>query len=126
MKKLILIPLLFVGIVLFGQRVIVNDSIPYISGADTTVYVRLYAVDNWSISFDYSALDDVDDTLDLGGVVVNDGTAFNRLDDWRLPFIMADSTQAFEKSNFSFVYLAIKVTLGSSTEGTIYYTINKR
>ena len=126
MKKLILIPLLFVGIVLFGQRVIVNDSIPYISGADTTVYVRLYAVDNWSISFDYSALDDVDDTLDLGGVVVNDGTAFNRLDDWRLPFIMADSTQAFEKSNFSFVYLAINVTLGSSTEGTIYYTINKR
>jgi len=126
MKKLLLLSLLFFCIGAFGQRVIVNDSIPFPSGSDTTVYIRLYSVDNWSISFDYSNLDAADDTLDLGGVDVTDGSAFDRLDDWRLPFIMADSTQAFEKSNFSFIYLAIKVTPGSSTLGTITYTLVKR
>ena len=126
MKKLIFIPLLFLCFAMFGQRVIVSDSIPFPAAADTTVYVRMYSVDNWSISFDYSALDAANDTLDLGGVNVTDGSAFGRLDDIRLPFIMSGDTKPFEKSNFSFVYLAIRFAPGSSTSGTITYTLIKR
>ena len=126
MKKLIFLPLLLICFASFGQRVIVNDSIVFPSGDDMTIYKRLFAVDNLSISFNYSNLDATDDTLDLGGVVLNDGSAFNRLDDVRLPFILSDTTVAFEKSNFSFPWIAIKFTKGSSTEGTITYTIIKR
>ncbi len=110
---------------MFGQRVIVSDSITFPVGLDTTVYVRLFSVDNLSISFDYSALDNTDGLLDLAGVNVTTGT-FNRLDDIRLPFTLSGTTQGFEKSNFSFIYLAIKFTVVSNTEGTITYTIVKR
>jgi len=125
MKKLLFLPLLFICLASFSQRVIVNDSIVYPAGDDTTIYKRLFAVDNLSISFDYSNCDGVD-TLDLGGVTIIDGTSFNRLDDIRLPFTLSDSTVAFEKSNFSFPWIAIKRTVGTSTEGTITYTIIKR
>ncbi|HDY90452.1 MAG TPA: hypothetical protein ENH82_20320 [bacterium] len=125
MKKLIFLPLLFICLASFGQRVIVNDSIVFPLN-DTTIYKRLFSVDNLSISFDYSALDNTDGTLDLGGVTIIDGTAFNRLDDDRLPFTLADSTVAFEKDNFSFPWIAIKFSIGSNTSGTITYTIIKR
>lgn len=126
MKKLLLLPLLFVCLASFGQRIFLSDSIPAISGTDTTVYYMFYGVDNWSLEFNYDALDDTDGTLDLGSCYVNDGTMFNRLDDDRLPFTLADSTVAFEKDNYSFRYLAIKYTKNSNTSGTIFYRLIKR
>ena len=125
MKRLIFLPLMLLCFSVFSQRVIVNDSITFPAN-DTTIYWRLFTVDNWSISVDYSNLDAADGTFDLGGVDVADGTAFNRLDDVRLPFTLVDSTVAFEKDNFSFIYLAIKFSKGSNTSGTITYTIIKR
>lgn len=126
MKKLILLPLLFLSIACFGQRIFLSDSIPMITGTDTTVYWMFYSVDNWSLEVNYDALDDTDGTLDLGSCYVNDGTMFNRLDDDRLPFTLADSTVAFEKDNYSMRYLAIKFTKGSNTAGTIFYRLIKR
>ena len=126
MKRLIFLPLMLLCFSVFSQGVIVNDSITFPTGSDTTIYVRMYSVDNWSISFDYSALDGTNDTLDLGGVNVTDGSAFGRLDDIRLPFIMTGSTKPFEKTNFSFIYLAIRFAPGTSTEGTTTYTLIKR
>ena len=127
MKKLLFfLSLILICGAMSAQRVFVYDSIPFPAGTDTTIYRMLYSVDNWSFSFDYGALDDVDGTLDLGGVAVNDGTAFDRLDDTRLPFTLADSTVAFEKDNFSFRFVAIKFTVGSNTSGTIYFRITKR
>ena len=127
MKRLLFLLLIaLVPLLANAQRVIVHDSIPFPTASDTTVYVRFYDVDNWSLSANYSALDDTDWTFDLAGVDFNEGTVFDRLDDLRLPFTLADSTLAFEKSNFSFIYLAIKFTPNSSTEGTITYTIIKR
>ena len=126
MKKLLLIPLLFFCAGIFAQGIFLYDSIPFPSGTDTTVYYMFYTVDNWSIQFNYDALDDVDGLLDLGAADVNDGTVFDRLDDDRLPFTLADSTVAFEKDNYSFRYLAIKFTPVSCTSGTIYYRLIKR
>jgi len=127
MKKLLFFfAILLIGVTVNAQRVFEYDSIPFPAGSDTTIYRMLYSVDNWSFSFNYGALDNTDGTLDLGGVSVADGTAFDRLDDDRLPFTLADSTVAFEKDNFSFRYVAIKFTVGSNTSGTIYFRITKR
>ena len=126
MKKLILIPLLFFCAGIFAQGIFLYDSIPFPTGTDTTVYYMFYTVDNWSLQFNYDALDDVDGLLDLGACDVNDGTVFDRLDDDRLPFTLADSTVAFEKDNYSFRYLAIKFTKNSNTSGTIFYRLIKR
>jgi len=126
MKKLLLLPLLLICLSSFGQRIFLYDSIPMITGADTTIYRMFYSVDNWSIEFDYGDLDDVDGTLDIGSCYVADGTMFNRLDDWRLPFTLADSTVAFYMSNYSMRYLAIKFTKESNTSGTIFYRLIKR
>jgi len=126
MKKLLLLPLLFVCLVSFGQRIFLSDSIPMISGEDTTIYYMFYGVDNWSLEVNYDALDDTDGILDLGSCYVADGTMFNRLNDDRLPFTLADSTVAFEKDNYSFRYLAIKYTKNSNTSGTIFYRLIKR
>jgi hypothetical protein len=127
MKKLLfLFGIILISASLSAQRVFIYDSIPFPAGTDTTIYRMLYSVDNWSFNFNYGALDAADGTLDLGGVDVADGTAFDRLDDLRLPFTLADSTVAFEKSNFSFRYVAIKFTVNSCTSGTIYFRITKR
>lgn len=126
MKKLLLIPLLFVCFVLSGQRIFLYDSIVFPLGSDTTVYWMFYSNDNWSLQFNYSALDESDDLLDLGGADVNDGSVFDRLDDLRLPWTLLDSTVAFEKSNYSYRYLCIKFTPVSSGSGTIYYRLIKR
>ena len=126
MKKLLILLICFLPFAVNAQRVYVYDSIPFPAGTDTTIYRMLYSVDNWSFSFNYGALDDVDGTLDIAGVDVNDGTVFDRLDDDRLPFTLADSTVAFEKDNFSFRYVAILFTPNSCTAGTIFYRITKR
>jgi len=127
MKKLIF--LLLFGIMSFymanAQEIFKYDSIPLPSGADTTVYIPLFTRTNWSIEFDYSALDDVDATLDLGGASEKDGTSFVRLDDDRLPFTLSGSTVGFEKGYFSFRYLAIKLTKVSCTAGTTDYVLTK-
>ena len=125
MKRLIFLPLMLLCFSVFSQRIIVNDSIVRPSGDDTTIYRRLFTVDNWSISFDHSALDGVD-TLDLAGVTIIDGSSFNRIDDNRLPFTLSDSTVTFSKDYFSYPWIAIKRIVGTSTEGTITYTIIKR
>jgi len=127
MKKLLFFfAILLIGVTVNAQRIYLYDSIPFPAGSDTTIYRMFYSVDNWGLNFNYDALDDVDGTLDLGGVDVNDGTIFDRLDDLRLPYTMVDSTVSFEKSNFSFRYLAIKFTPNSCTSGTIYFRITKR
>ena len=126
MKKLILLLLCFVPLFLSAQRTFFLDSIPFPSGSDTTVYLMFYDVDNWGINFDYGALDNTDGILDLAGVDVSDGTVFDRLDDTRLPILLSDSAVSFEKSHFSFRYLAIKFTPNSCTSGTIIYRITKR
>ena len=126
MKKLIFLPLLFICLVTFSQQVFIFDSIPKVTGDDTTIYRLFYTPDNWSIEFNYGALDDTDATLDLGSAYVADGTMFDRLDDLRLPFTLADSTVFFEKSNYSGRYLCIKYTPNSVTSGTIFYRLIKR
>ena len=126
MKKLLLIPLFFFCASIFGQGIFLRDSIPIITAADTTIYYMFYTVDNWSLQVDYSDLDAADGVLDLGACDVNDGTVFDRLDDDRLPFTLADSTVAFEKDNYSFRYLAIKFTKNSNASGTIFYRLIKR
>lgn len=126
MKKLIFFPLLLICLSSFGQRIFLQDSIPIITGSDTTIYLMFYGNDNWSLQFNYSNLDASDGTLDLGGADVSDGTIFDRLDDSRLPYTLADSTVGFEKSHFSFRYIAIKFTKGSNTSGTIIYRLIKR
>jgi len=126
MKKLLLIPLLFICLSNFGQGIFLYDSIPFPTGTDTTIYYMFYSPDNWSLQFNYKALDNTDGVLDLGGADVNDGTIFDRLDDDRLPFVLADSTVAFEKDNYSFRYLCIKFTVNSNTSGTIFYRLIKR
>lgn len=131
MKRLIFLLMLFVPLSLGAQRTFIYDSIPCPAGLDTTIYRMFYDIENWGLNFDYGELDDVDGLLDLGGVDVADGTVFDRLDDLRLPFTLADSTVSFEKSNFSFRYLAIKFTLNSCTcagsgDWPIKFRITKR
>jgi len=127
MKKLIFILIItFIPFVMSAQRTYKTDSIPIITGADTTVYCFMYDNYNWGLEVDYGDLDDTDGTLDLGSCNVADGTIFNRLDNAQLPYTLADSTVAFEKSNYSFRFLAIKFTKGSNTSGTIFYKITRR
>ena len=102
MKKLILIPLLFVCVAMFGQQVFFQDSIRVPTGADTTVYKLFYTPDPWSMSFEYLDFDDTDAVLDIGeSGNTTDGTIFNRLDDDRLPFTLADSMVSFEKAAYN-------------------------
>ena len=127
MKKLIFILLLaLLPMVLSAQRVFRYDSIPFPSGTDTTKYILMYDNYNWGLEVNYKALDNTDGTLDLGSCDVVDGTIFNRLDDIRLPYTLADTTVAFEKSNYSFKILAIKFTVESNTEGTIFLRLTRR
>ncbi len=127
MKKLIFILLIaLLPIVMNAQRIFRYDSIPFPSGSDTTKYILMYDNYNWGLEVNYKALDNTDGELTLGGCDVADGTIFNELNSAYLPFTLADSTVAFEKSNFSFKYLAIKFTVNSNTEGTQYLRITRR
>ena len=81
---------------------------------------------NWGLEVNYKALDNTDGELTLGGCDVADGTIFNELNSAYLPFTLADSTVAFEKGNYSFKFLAIKFTVNSNTEGTIFLRLTRR
>jgi len=127
MKKLIFILLLaLLPMVISAQRVFRYDSIPFPTGTDTTKYIFMYDNNNWGLGVNYKALDDTDGELTLGGCDVADGTIFNELNSAYLPFTLADSTVAFEKGNFSFKFLAIKFTVNSNTEGTIFLRLTRR
>jgi len=122
MKRLIL----FLGIVLMGAMVFaqspsITGSIRVPDGADTTVYLSFQTEYAWGITFDYSAFDDVDAILDLGITMDADSNKFDRVDDIRLPFTLADSSVSFEKSNFPYGTLVIKLTKTSVTAGLLMY-----
>ena len=127
MKRLLfLLMIVFLPLCMNAQRLIRYDSIPYPAGSDTTVYVFMFDIYNWSLEYDYKNLSQTDGLLDLGACRVADGSVFNRLDDLRLPFTLADSTQGFEKSNYSFRFLAIKYTPVTGDSGTQFYWIYKK
>jgi hypothetical protein len=126
MKRLIFLLTLFIGTFCYGQRTVITGTIPIPTKTDTTIFVgNSFTGNNWSITFNYKTLNQHTGILDLGGADVSNRTMFDRLDDLRLPFVLADSTVSFEKSNFSFRYLGIKFTKGTCTTGTITYTIKR-
>lgn len=125
-RLLLLLMIVFLSLCMNAQRLIRYDSIPYPAGTDTTVYILMFDIYNWGLEYDYKNLSQTDGLLDLGGCWLADGTVFNRLDDLRLPFTLADSTIAFEKSNFSFKILAIKYTPVTADSGTQFYRIYRR
>jgi hypothetical protein len=126
MKKLIIVLLALLPLVSFGQRIYTLDSFPVPSGTDTIIYKKMITGVPWSIEFDYTALNKTDGTLDLGQCAVPDTLDFNRLDDLRLPFTLADSSVVFEKSTFPSRYIQIKFTKGTNTTGKrVYYWITK-
>ena len=123
MKKFILIPLLFICLIGFGQMYDKKDSIRYPNGADTTVYKSFFSDEPYGISFDYSNSDAVNGVLELGDCPVNDGSIFNAMSHDSLPYTMAYNTVSFKAASFNHAYLAIKVTKGGNTAGLyiIYY-----
>ena len=140
MKKLLLllILLMLIPVLTFGQRTYKLDSIVVadLTGTDTTVFVRFFSYGDWSIQFDYSNFDADDATLSLGNS--NDGTAFDKLDDSRFPYTLDVTTNSYTDEAgvtratlsvpddaFSFIYIGIKLTLNSVTDGTLYYKYAK-
>ena len=122
MKKLILIlGIVLISVACFAQSPSITGSIRVPDGDDTTVYIAFQTEYAWGATFDYSAFDDVDAVLDLGVTMAVDSNKFDRLDDIRLPYTMADSSESFEKSNFPFGTLAIKLTKNSVTAGLLVY-----
>jgi len=135
MKRLLtVLLLLIVPIMLFGQKTWENDSIVVtdLTGTDTTVFVRFYSYGDYSIQFEYSDFDADDGTLSLGNS--NDGTSFDKFDDSRLPYTLDVTTNAytdevggtratvtFTDDAYRTIYLGIKLTLNSVTDGTLYY-----
>lgn len=128
MKKLIVLLMIALPALSFGQRIYKLDSIriPDAPATDTIVYVKMITGYGWTAEFDFADLDATDGTLDLGQCAEPDTLDFNRLDDLRLPYTMVDSSVVFEKSTFLSRYLQIKVTSGTNTVGQkIYYWITK-
>jgi len=122
MKRLILIlGIALIGVMAFGQSASITGSIRVPNGADTTVYIAFQTEYAWGITFDYSAFDDVDAILDLGATMDADSNKFDRLNSAELPYTLADSSLSFEKDNFPFGTLAIKLTKTSVTAGLLMY-----
>jgi len=122
MKRLILfLGIVLMGVIVFAQSPSITGSIRVPDGADTTVYLSFQTEYAWGITFDYSAFDDVDAILDLGITMDADSNKFDRVDDIRLPFTLADSSVSFEKSNFPYGTLVIKLTKTSVTAGLLMY-----
>ena len=122
MKRLILfLGIVLMGVIVFAQSPSITGSIRVPDGADTTVYLSFQTEYAWGITFDYSAFDDVDAILDLGITMDADSNKFDRVDDDRLPFTLADSSLSFKASNFPFGTLAIKLTKTSVTAGLLMY-----
>jgi len=122
MKKLLLIlGIALISVTLFAQSPSITGSIRVPDGADTTVYIAFQTNYWWGITFDYSAFDDVDAVLDMGATMAADSNKFDRLDDNRIPYTMADSSESFKDNGFPFGTLAIKLTKNSVTAGLLVY-----
>lgn len=122
MKKLILIlGIVLMGAFAFAQSPSITGSIRVPDGADTTVYIQFRTDIPWGGNFDFSAFDDVDAVLDLGNTMHADSNKFDRLDDNRLPYTMADSSVSFKDDDFPYGVLAIKLTKNSVTAGLLLY-----
>lgn len=122
MKKLILVlGIVLMGLSVWGQRAAQTGSFRVPDGADTTVWLSFFTGDDYGINFDYSAFDDVDGILDLGFSMHADSNKFDRIDDDRLPFTLADSSVTFYDISFPSGVLGIKLTKGSNTSGLLLY-----
>lgn len=122
MKRLILIlGIVLMGVCVFGQSPSITGSIRVPDGDDTIVYIQFQTDYAWGGNFDYSAFDNTDAVLDLGVTMHADSNYFDRLDSSSLPYTMADSSVSFEKTNFPFGILAIKLIKNSVTEGLLLH-----
>ena len=135
MKKLIII-LLFalIATVSFGQRTWKTDSL--ITDQDTTYFMKFYSYGDWAIQFDYSSFDQDDWTLSLGNS--QDGTAFDKLDDSRLPYTLDVTTNSYTdeegetRATVTFSgdawrtrYIGIKIVEGTAGNDTLIYKWTK-
>ena len=126
MKRLIF--LLLIGLIpmlLMAQYQQRTGSFTVPTGADTTVYIPMGTKDNVEIEFNYKALDDTDGVLDLASIANKDSTTFDRVDDSRIPYTMADSTVTIRfVDGFPSKLLGAKFTKNSNTEGLpVYWTL---
>jgi len=135
MKKLLTILLLSLIITAsFGQKTWETDTMKVadLTGTDSIGFVRFYSYGDYSIQFEYSDFDADDATLSLGNS--NDGTSFDKFDDSRLPYTLDVTTNSytdeegdtratvtFEGYGYRTIYLGIKLTLNSVTDGNLIY-----
>lgn len=130
MKKLMILLLFLIPILTFGQRTWETDTL--ITDVDTTIFVRFYSYGDWGIQFDYSTFDQDDWTLSLGNS--QDGTAFDKLDDSRLPYTLDVTTNSYTdetgetRATVTFVgdawrtiYMGIKIDITSAGTDTLTY-----
>lgn len=130
MKKLMILLLFLIPILTFGQRTWETDTL--ITDVDTTIFVRFFSYGDWGIQFDYSTFDQDDWTLSLGNS--QDGTAFDKLDDSRLPYTLDVTTNSYTdeagetRATVTFVgdawrtiYMGIKIDITSAGTDTLTY-----
>jgi len=134
MKKLILLLLFLIPLMSWGQRTWKTDSL--ITDTDTTYFMKFFSYGDWAIQFDYSSYDQDDWTLSLGNS--QDGTAFDKLDDSRLPYTLdvttnsytdeAGATRAtvtFSGTAWRTRYIGIQVDVNSAGTDTLIYKWTK-
>lgn len=129
MKKILLL-LMFVPILVFGQRKIERGSI--ITNVDTTVFITGFRCDNdWSIAFEYGTLDNDDWTLSIGH---SDSWSFDKIDDSRVPYLLdittnaytdelgnARATVTFTGNGWRTLDLGIQIDVGTANADTLTY-----
>ena len=119
MKKTIVIVIAFLfGMMIFRSSEPSNIKTFWLTvptGTDTTYYFEFWHTEPWGAEVHYHDFDAADAVLDFGACSYPDGSSFNRLDNASLPFTLADSTVAIEKSSYNFKYLALKLTSNSVT-----------
>lgn len=95
------------------------------AGDDTTVYIPMGTPHNVIVAFNYKTFDDTDAVLDLADIANRDSVTFDRVDDIRIPYTMADSTEMFRwVDGFPSPYLGVLLTKNSVTAGlTVYWTL---
>ena len=123
MKKLIFLLLIgLIPILLSAQYQQRTGSFAVPAGDDTTVYIPMGTPANVEIEFNYKALDDTDGILDLASIAHKDSTTFDRVDDSRIPYTLADSTVTFRfVDGFPSRLLGVKMTKESNTAGLLIY-----
>ena len=134
MKKIIIILLMLVPVLTFGQRTWETDSL--ITDQDTTYFMKFYSYGDWAIQFYYSSFDQDDWTLSLGNS--QDGTAFDKLDDPRLPYTLdvtknsytdgegdTRATVTFSGNAWRTRYIGIKIVEGTAGNDTLIYKWTK-